>query len=193
MSMSDFIEENVEAIANVHFEGENVGGLKVSGVSFDVEELGDYHIWLSGIYEEDFVYLLKNHEYYGETIRNIAEKLNQVYEDAQDYDNEARREKYIQDKVDELWKEVESNEGEIYEILSEGLAEQMMYVSSDVQNSVNNYDIYSEVGEVDVDEFTIGEYFVEVNGSKARITVFEEGSIILKNFEKETLRNYIEL
>ena len=193
MSMSDYLEKNIEAIVNAHFEGENVGGLQVSDVSFDVQDLGDYHVWLSGVYEEDFMFLLKNYDYYGEVIHDIAEKLNQIYADAQDYDSGEIREKYIQDKVDELWKEVESNESDIYETLSEGLAEQMVYAASDIQNSVNNCDISSEVGGVDVDEFTIGEYFDEVNGLRVFIAVFEEASIVLKNFEKETLRNYIEL
>lgn len=193
MSMSDFLEENIEAIVNAHFKGENVGGLQVSDVSFDVQDLGDYHIWLYGVYEEDFVFLLKNSEYYGELIRNISEKLNKIYEDAQDYDEGAIREKYIQDEVDELWKFVESNESEIYDDLSEVLVEQMTYASSDVSNSINNYSIAGEVGDVEVDEFTIGEYFDEVDGSRVSISFIEEASIELKNFEKETLRNYIQL
>lgn len=193
MSMSVFLEKNIEAIANDYFEGENVGGLKVSGVSLDVEDFGDYHIWLFGVYEEDFMYLLKNNEYYGGVIRDISEKLDQIYEDAQDYNNGAKREAFIQDKVDELWRVVEPNEGDIYETLSEGLSEQMVYASSDFQNIINNYTISSEVGGVDVDEFTIGEYFEEVNGSRVFIAVMEEASIVLNDFDKETLKNYIEL
>lgn len=192
MSMSDYLEKNIEKAANSYFDGENVGGLNVSGISFTVEDLGDYHIWLSGSYTEDFMYMLRNSEYYGEVINKIADKLNAIAYDAQDYDNETLKKNFIKDKVDELWKTVEDSYDEIYEGVVEGLYEQLSYAGSDLQNEVNNEMIESQVGGVDVDEFKIGEYFEEVNGSRASITVYEEASIDLTNFSRDTLEEFIE-
>lgn len=191
MSMSDFLEENIEAMANTHFVGENIGGLKVDGIDFNAEDLGQYNIWLYGSYTEDFMYMLKNSEYYGEIINKISESLNQIAYDAQDYDTEAEEKNFIKEKVDELWKTVEDSYDEIYENVIEGLYEQLIYAGSDLENDINNTEIIPEVGGVEISDFKIRDYFEEVSGSRVSITVFEEASIELKNFSRDNLEEYV--
>ena len=191
MSMSDYLEKSIENAANRYFVGENIGGLKVDGIDFNVEELGQYNIWLYGSYTEDFMYMLNNRDYYGEVINKIVDKLNQINYDAQDCDTETEKKNFIKEKVDELWKTVEDSYDEIYEGVVEGLYEQLIYAGSDLENDINNTDIIPEVGGVEVSDFKIRDYFEEVIGSRASITVFEEASIELKNFSRDNLEEYV--
>ena len=191
MSMSDYLEKSIENAANRYFVGENIGGLKVDGIDFNVEDLGQYNIWLYGSYTEDFMYMLNNRDYYGEVINKIVDKLNQINYDAQDCDTETEKKNFIKEKVDELWKTVEDSYDEIYEGVVEGLYEQLIYAGSDLENDINNTDIIPEVGGVEVSDFKIRDYFEEVIGSRASITVFEEASIELKNFSRDNLEEYV--
>lgn len=187
MSMSDFIEKSIENAVNSYFIGENIGGLQVSDLDFDVNELGDYSIYLYGEYSIDFKEVLND---YG-VLSGVKEALNDIAYNMPDSNDSVRKE-YIKKGVDEQWKVVQELEGEINEAVVEELYEQLIYAGHDVQAYVNNMEISSTVGDIEVDDFAIKDYINEVVGNGVSLTVFEQASIDLKNYNKDTLEEYIE-
>lgn len=181
MSMSNYMETIVDKAAKQRFVGETINGIEINDASAEMVDGGEFDIYISGKCEKELEYIIKE-----------LDVLKEVKSEINDFIGKGVSGNDLNIFVNTLWKKIEDMKDEITGAIQDEMYENIMDMNRDFYSNMSKEYFGAEIGGFLVLDTNVNDASNSFYGSVS-YTIYPDGvSVDVKNFDKETLKNYIE-